>query len=262
MAKIDLFTEEAKQAITTETQSLSEELIEEATNEALAARGEPIEVTASDVRRARARIVRVQQSPKLSSNFLWQIYAVMGGLIALGGLIYPTVRPILESSDPVTRSSLLISLMGATMALFSLGVLYFFRLRYAALSRKKLEDYKLERFGKTVQNEPCFELRKTSDGKFFFNLKAANGEIILGSESYKSKSAALNGIDFVKQNALVDDRYERKVASNRQSFFVLHATNKEPIGHSEMYSSRLAMAHGIASVKSNAPIATVTDLTS
>ncbi len=106
-----------------------------------------------------------------------------------------------------------------------------------------------------------FELKKTKDEKFSFNLKAGNGEIILTSETYSSKSAAQNGIDSVKSNADADTQYERKVATNDQNFFVLHAANKEPIGHSEMYSSKTAMENGIASVKSNAPTATVKDLT-
>jgi len=41
----------------------------------------------------------------------------------------------------------------------------------------------------------------------------------------------------------------------------LTATNGETIGKSEMYSSASAMETGIASVKTNAPTATVKDLT-
>ena len=46
-----------------------------------------------------------------------------------------------------------------------------------------------------------FELNTSSNGKFFFNLKAGNGEIILSSEMYESKSSAENGITSVKKNA-------------------------------------------------------------
>ncbi len=54
-----------------------------------------------------------------------------------------------------------------------------------------------------------FELKKTSSGQFRFNLKAGNGEIIATSESYTTKSGALNGIESVKKNAAsaaVDDQ--------------------------------------------------------
>jgi uncharacterized protein YegP (UPF0339 family) len=35
-----------------------------------------------------------------------------------------------------------------------------------------------------------FELKTAKNGKFFFNLKASNGQIILSSEMYETKSAA------------------------------------------------------------------------
>lgn len=46
-----------------------------------------------------------------------------------------------------------------------------------------------------------FELKKTAQGQFHFNLKAGNGEIIASSEMYESKASAKNGIESVKKNA-------------------------------------------------------------
>ncbi|MBW8486856.1 YegP family protein [Actinomadura parmotrematis] len=46
-----------------------------------------------------------------------------------------------------------------------------------------------------------FVLKKGSTGKFHFNLLATNGQVIATSESYESKSAAVNGIESVKKNA-------------------------------------------------------------
>lgn len=42
---------------------------------------------------------------------------------------------------------------------------------------------------------------RSSDGKHYFNLVAANGEIIATSEMYESRAAMLNGIRSVRQNA-------------------------------------------------------------
>lgn len=50
-----------------------------------------------------------------------------------------------------------------------------------------------------------FVLKKGSSGKFHFNLQAANGQVIATSETYESKSAAINGIESVKKNAPVAD---------------------------------------------------------
>jgi len=106
-----------------------------------------------------------------------------------------------------------------------------------------------------------FEIKKAGNNQFMFNLKAGNGEIILTSELYQAKSSAENGIDSVKKNAPLDERYERKTSVSSQPYFVLKAANGEIIGKSEMYSSSSAMENGIASVKSNAPDARVEDLT-
>ncbi len=104
-----------------------------------------------------------------------------------------------------------------------------------------------------------FELNTSSNGKFYFNLKASNGQIILSSEMYESKSSAENGIESVKKNATDDSRYERRTAASGESFFVLKAGNGEVVGKSETYSSTAALDNGIESVKSNAPGAEIAD---
>jgi uncharacterized protein YegP (UPF0339 family) len=106
-----------------------------------------------------------------------------------------------------------------------------------------------------------FELKKSASGQFHFNLKAGNGQVILSSELYTSKGGAEGGIASVKTNAPLDGRYERKASSGGDPYFVLKAGNGETIGKSEMYSSTAAMENGIESVKTNAPGASVEDLT-
>ncbi len=101
-----------------------------------------------------------------------------------------------------------------------------------------------------------------SNGESFrFNLKAGNGEIILSSESYKAKASALNGIESCRTNSPDDGRYERKVATNGQHYFLLKAANGETIGRSELYQAVAGMENGIASVKTNGPVARVEDTT-
>ena len=98
-----------------------------------------------------------------------------------------------------------------------------------------------------------FVVTKTKSGKFMFNLKAGNGEIILTSEEYNAKASAMNGIESVKKNAVDDARYERKADKNGKPFFTLKAGNGEPIGKSETYSSESAMENGMKSVRPTLP---------
>ena len=106
-----------------------------------------------------------------------------------------------------------------------------------------------------------FELKKAKDGQFYFNLKAANGQIILTSEMYKGRSGAENGIESVKKNSALDERYERRDSAKGEPYFVLLAANKQVIGQSQRYASTAARENGIVSVKNNGPGAGVDDLT-
>lgn len=106
-----------------------------------------------------------------------------------------------------------------------------------------------------------FELKKSVNNKFLFNLKAGNGQIILSSELYDSRGACENGIESVKKNAGDDARYERKTSAKGDAYFVLKAANGQEIGRSEMYSSTAAMENGITSVKTNGPDAAIADAT-
>ncbi|MFD2564715.1 YegP family protein [Aquimarina rubra] len=98
-----------------------------------------------------------------------------------------------------------------------------------------------------------FELKNKEGSSYHFTLKAKNGQVILSSEVYNSKAAAVNGIASVQKNASEDGRYERKTAKDGKFFFNLKATNGQVIGSSQMYSSESGMENGINSVKENAP---------
>ena len=58
-----------------------------------------------------------------------------------------------------------------------------------------------------------FELNKAKDGQFMFNLKAANGQVILTSELYRQKPSAENGIESVRKNANRDGAFETRTNS-------------------------------------------------
>ncbi len=98
-----------------------------------------------------------------------------------------------------------------------------------------------------------YALGKGKTGKYTFNLKSANHQVILTSEAYESREAAIDGIASVQKNATDDARFDRKLAKNGENYFVLKALNGQVVGKSEMYSSTAAMEKGIASVKTNGP---------
>ncbi len=104
-----------------------------------------------------------------------------------------------------------------------------------------------------------FELKQSGD-QYHFVLKAANGQVILSSQMYASKSGAMNGIESVKKNCGDDNCFERKTAKNGKFHFNLKSTNGQIIGSSQMYAAESGMNNGIESVKKNAPGADVKEV--
>lgn len=106
-----------------------------------------------------------------------------------------------------------------------------------------------------------YELSKSSDGQFRFVLKAGTGDSLLTSELYKAKGSAESGIASVQANSPLDERYERKTASNGKAFFTLRAANHQVVGTSQMYATEAARESDIAHVKADGPSLTVKDNT-
>lgn len=113
--------------------------------------------------------------------------------------------------------------------------------------------------------------RAKSEGKFFFILKAGNGEPIGKSEIYNSMDACSDGVESVRKNANahIEDqtmdghpnyphpKYEIFLGNDKQFYFRLKAGNGEPILASEGYTAKESCNKGILSVGKNAPEAPV-----
>jgi uncharacterized protein YegP (UPF0339 family) len=105
-----------------------------------------------------------------------------------------------------------------------------------------------------------YVLHKSKDNQFYFHLTAANNETILTSEMYKAKSGAMDGIESLKKNSVLDARYDR-LESKGKFYFVLKAANNQVIGTSEMYNTKQSRDDGIQAVKKVAPNAVLNDKT-
>ena len=100
---------------------------------------------------------------------------------------------------------------------------------------------------------------KTRLENFRFRLKAGNGETVLSSEGYSSKSGCENGIASVKKNSANPDRFEKKETEGGKFRFNLKASNGQVIGTSQNYSSASGCDNGIKSVAKSALDAAVVE---
>jgi uncharacterized protein YegP (UPF0339 family) len=105
----------------------------------------------------------------------------------------------------------------------------------------------------------AFVLAKSKSGKFVFNLHAGNGQVVLTSEMYEDRSGALNGIESVRTNAAMKERFEMREAKDGRPYFVLKAGNGQIVGRSQMYKGARTARNGMESVMTNAPEAAIVE---
>lgn len=108
-----------------------------------------------------------------------------------------------------------------------------------------------------------FEIKKSKDGRFVFNLYAPNHIIVATSQVYSSSSAAINGIQSIIANAerapLEDNtlknpttqsypKWEMYIDKGGQYRFRLYATNGNCVVHSQGYTAKASCKNGIDSI--------------
>ena len=93
-----------------------------------------------------------------------------------------------------------------------------------------------------------FECYRDKAGEYRFRLKAANSQVVLSSEGYKSKAACMNGIESVQKNCSDPDCFERKTTASGKYRFSLKSTNGQVIGTSQNYKSDSGCRNGMGAV--------------
>ena len=94
-----------------------------------------------------------------------------------------------------------------------------------------------------------FEVFKDKADEHRFRLIASNGEIVLSSEGYAAKVGCMNGIESVRENCMIPERFETYQDKAGKYRFRLKAANGQVIGVGEAYESEANLNDGIESVK-------------
>ncbi|MCB0638356.1 MAG: DUF1508 domain-containing protein [Lewinella sp.] len=63
-----------------------------------------------------------------------------------------------------------------------------------------------------------YDLKKSPSGKFRFNLRASNGQIMLTSELYNTRKSVVNGITSIKKNVAMTRVLSAKPPSRKCPF--------------------------------------------
>jgi len=91
-----------------------------------------------------------------------------------------------------------------------------------------------------------YETFKGLDGKYYFHVRAVNGEIVLQSQAYTTRASATTGINSVQTNGINLARYAVLASADGQFYFNLKAANGQVIGHGEQYASKSNAERGAA----------------
>lgn len=104
---------------------------------------------------------------------------------------------------------------------------------------------------------------KKSEAKepYSFTFVNDDGLKIVKSENYSAKRSALNGIESVKKNCTIDNRYEMKESKNGKYYFNLKASNGQIIATSHLFESETERNDAIEQLKQQAPEAMENELT-
>ncbi|PHM75212.1 YegP family protein [Xenorhabdus kozodoii] len=106
-----------------------------------------------------------------------------------------------------------------------------------------------------------YDLKKTKNGQFYFNLVATNGDIILSSEMYTTKASANKGIHSVQVNSPDKTRHEVRKNKSGKPYFVLKARNHQIIATSETHANEASVKKCMQSVMKVGPTEKIRDLT-
>ena len=98
-----------------------------------------------------------------------------------------------------------------------------------------------------------FQIYKDKSGKYRFRLKAKNGENIISSQAYASRTTCMKGIKSVAKHSTEKANFKSKENKAGKLNFNLVAGNNRVIATSQSYADKSSMNKGIKSVMSNAP---------
>jgi uncharacterized protein len=96
-----------------------------------------------------------------------------------------------------------------------------------------------------AQGTTKIEIFQGLDAKYYFHLRANNGEIVLQSQGYTSRTGASSGATSVQNNGISSSRYTVLPAADGKYYFVLKATNGQIIGRGETYDSQSNAQRGV-----------------
>lgn len=106
-----------------------------------------------------------------------------------------------------------------------------------------------------------FELKVNDEKQYFFNFLDSQGELILMSGDYDDKEEAMQAIKEVRTGSLMSNQIAASKVPEGDTFFVIKDSMGNIIVKSVLYNSAMVFDNALHTVKDNACVAEIVDLT-
>ena len=106
-----------------------------------------------------------------------------------------------------------------------------------------------------------FELKTNNENQYLFNFLNSKGELILMSGDYDNKEEAVQAIKEVRTGSLMGNQIAASRIPEGDTFFVIKDSTGTIIVKSVLYNSAMMFDNALHTVKDNACVAEIVDLT-
>ena len=106
-----------------------------------------------------------------------------------------------------------------------------------------------------------FELKTNEENQYIFHFLNTKGELILMSGDYGNKEEAMQAIKEVRVGSLMSNQIAASKVPEGDTFFVIKDSAGAIIVKSVLYNSAMVFDNALHTVKDNACVAEIVDLT-
>lgn len=106
-----------------------------------------------------------------------------------------------------------------------------------------------------------FELRKNDEQQYYFNFLDGEGDLILMSTEYPKKADAEQAIKDVRVGSLMSEQIAAGKVPAGDAFFVIKDSTGYILVKSVLYNNNMRFDNALHTVKDNACVAEIVDLT-
>ena len=106
-----------------------------------------------------------------------------------------------------------------------------------------------------------FELRSDTDKQFYFHFLNGKDELLLMSAPYPEKQEAEQAIQNVRVGSLVSEQIAAGQTKDGETFFIIKDSDGNALVKSVLFETRMLFDNALHTVKDNACIAEIKDLT-